>query len=363
MTEVFGAVASGFALLGLFKKCVEACELIRAAKNKDKDLEKLDLKFAVEQCRLRSWGESMGLGQRHNLLDGFRDRALVEQALQHIFDLLTSSEHMSRKCGARRVEVGIEDAPPSYLDFDPQVPSAVSKLQAAFKWLKVPASSPAEDSVKKKVFWVLRDRKKYAELISELQTMVDAVRNVTKELVSHKQQEQLVISRINNINDARTLELLTQVCEVDHPALSNAASVRAEVLSLSTNRVAEIVNWIDDTEARTRSHVSRKVEDMESWDIREFRQQYLDLLKSRGEQSQSRPERLPERQPERATQNQQQENKGQEHKREQAAQASSSNDRRPLEWFACPFYVHNPECYKSVDICGNSGWTSVDQLM
>ncbi|KAL7960290.1 hypothetical protein V8C34DRAFT_321503 [Trichoderma compactum] len=96
-------------LLGLLEGCIDACELIRAAMNQEKDLEKLDLKLALEQCRLKSWGKSMGLIRwagvnRRNLLEDIEDYALVQRTLELI--LVAKSRSVSKlKAAFKRLTI------------------------------------------------------------------------------------------------------------------------------------------------------------------------------------------------------------------------------------------------------------------
>ncbi|KAL6694812.1 hypothetical protein J3F84DRAFT_395201 [Trichoderma pleuroticola] len=67
------------------KVCIDACELIHAARNQEKDLEKLDLKLALEQCRLKCWGKSMGLipPRCHNL-----EEIQVDMVVEHFIETM-----------------------------------------------------------------------------------------------------------------------------------------------------------------------------------------------------------------------------------------------------------------------------------
>ncbi|KKP06040.1 hypothetical protein THAR02_01821 [Trichoderma harzianum] len=288
MAEVIGTIASVLTLVGLLKGCIDACELIRAAKNHEKDLEKLDLKLALEQCRLRSWGKSMGLireagEDRPSLLEHFEDRAVVQQALKFIMELLTDSERLSSRYGARQtaVEEGVQPVAKS---------RSVSKLKAAFKRLTITDSAPKQAiKVKDKSFWVIHDRKKYENLIIELRDLVDSVEKATKDLVGREQQQVLVISQINTINDIRTLNMLSEVCEADYPAISEATSIRADTISMVTTQKGRIIGWIDDIDENISTDNQMDVtEEMESWDLRAFREQYLALLKISRAQETSR---------------------------------------------------------------------------
>ncbi|PKK45961.1 hypothetical protein CI102_9994, partial [Trichoderma harzianum] len=268
MAEVVGTIASVLTLVGLLKGCIDACELIRAARNQEKDLEKLDLKLTLEQCRLKSWGKSMGLireagENRRSLLEQFEFCAVVQRALEHIVELLTNSERLSSRYGAKQVAVeeGVQLVAKS---------RSVSKLKAAFKRLSITDGAHEQvTKVKRKSFWVLHDRKKYEGLIIELRELVDGVEQVTKNLVGREQQQDLVISRINTINDIRTLNMLSETCKTDYPAISDATSIRAETISMVSAQQRKIIGWIDTIDETIPAENQIQVtEEMESWDLR-----------------------------------------------------------------------------------------------
>ncbi|KAL7783146.1 prion-inhibition and propagation domain-containing protein [Trichoderma afarasin] len=278
MAEVIGTIASVLTLVGLLEGCIDACELIRAARNQEKDLEKLDLKLALEQCRLKSWGKSMGLireagENRRSLLEDFEFSAVVQRALELIVELLTDSERLSSRYGAKQiaVEEGVQLVAKS---------RSVSKLKAAFKRLTITDGAHEQATkVKRKSFWVLHDRKKYEDLIVEVRELVDGVEKVTKDLVGREQQQDLVISRINTINDIRTLNMLSEACELDYPAISDATSIRADTISMVSTQKGKIIGWIDAIDETVAADSQMEVtEEMESWDLRAFREQYLGLL-------------------------------------------------------------------------------------
>lgn len=277
MAEAIGAAASVVTLLGVLTNCIEAFDLIRAAKDQQKDLEKLDLKLALEQCRLMIWGKSMGLiqedeNQRRNLLDHFEFRTIVQQALQHIVDVLTDSNHLSKKYGGRQIT--IEQISNLTIEYGPS--SSVNGLVAAFDRFKLNETIRDKASkVKRTSVWVFQDRKKFERLIGEVREMVDTVEKLTKDLVSQAQQEQIMVSRINTISNVKTLNMITEVCEVDHPTYSDAASTRAEIVSMTTTHRADIFSWI--READKAEDPSREIEEIESWDWNELRTRYLQL--------------------------------------------------------------------------------------
>ncbi|KAF2965211.1 hypothetical protein GQX73_g8361 [Xylaria multiplex] len=281
MAEAVGTIASVITLIGLLKGCIDACELIRAAKDYREELERYDLKLALEQCRLQTWGKSMGLirdedaQQGRCLLEYFEFRHVVEEALRQIINLLTNSDRLSMKYGGRKVSTELATSP----NPDSWRSTSALKLTTAFKRLRIHDAlrSQANKAVMSSV-WVFYDQKKYASLIEELRTLVDAVENVTRDLVTREQQQQRFISRINAISDIRTLNLLTEVCEIDHPAFSDAASIRAEVISLTTTHKADVTDWIDKATNDLSETQEDATDDMENWDLADFRRRYLALL-------------------------------------------------------------------------------------
>ena len=274
---VIGTAASVITLVSLLTNCVEALELIQIAKTQDKDLEKLDLKLMLEQCRLKAWGKSMGLiredsGQKRTLLDGFEFREHVQQALHHILTLLTDSNRLSKKYGGQQVAI---EASSSLAIRSGQSPS-VSKLMAAFKRIKINDSVREQaGKVKSKSVWVFHDRKKYIALISEVRDLVDTVEKLTKDIVSQAQQEHFMVSRINAISDLRTLNMVTEVCEQDHPAYSDAASNRADVVSMTTTRRGDVAVWVEQVDIG--GAASDDSEDLESLDVTELKRRILIL--------------------------------------------------------------------------------------
>ncbi|KAI1269884.1 prion-inhibition and propagation-domain-containing protein [Xylariaceae sp. FL1019] len=293
MAEAVGTVARVVTLIGLLKGCIDACELIRAAKKHKIELERCDMKLAVEQCRLKTWGTSMGLmrdkdsQQGRHLLEQFEFQHVVEDALRQIISLLTNTHRLSKKYGAQ--PVSREMALPFYSRRDFWRSSSAFQLTLAFRQLRVhevPRDRTTE-MIRSSV-WVLYDQKEYSLLIEELRTLVDAVENVTRDLVTQEQQQQFFASRIKAISDVRTLNMLTEVCELDYPAFSYAASARAEVLCFTrTYKADSSVRYVwyhlrdgaKDDSNRAQEEFSDDIEDeMANWSLADFRRHYLALL-------------------------------------------------------------------------------------
>jgi hypothetical protein len=88
--EVLGAVASGLTLVGLFKVCVEAFDVIQNARNQELDCRKLILRLNIEKCRLYAWGQAIGLtdasreDENSRPLQDFMFEGLIREVLEMV---------------------------------------------------------------------------------------------------------------------------------------------------------------------------------------------------------------------------------------------------------------------------------------
>jgi hypothetical protein len=80
-------------------------------------------------------------------------------------------------------------------------------------------------------------------LIADVKDFVDGLQDLTKSLYPVVHQENYIKLGVRQIDDADTLDHLTEVCEVDHRAISDAVSEKSEILSLTTTRKWEIEQW------------------------------------------------------------------------------------------------------------------------
>jgi hypothetical protein len=88
----------------------------------------------------------------------------------------------------------------------------------------------------------------------------------------------MIRQRIARITNVQTLEMISEICEVDHPHLSDAASVRAETLSMPTSRRVDIEHWSGNIDEVT---VLTVVEDVEGLSVTELKHQCIQLYQER----------------------------------------------------------------------------------
>ena len=190
MAEILGAVASAVTLAEVFKVCIDAFELIRAAQKHDTEVKKLTLKLNIEKCRLLVWGRSMGLvaygdNEPTSRLDDCPFSDVVRETLESITELLSNSQNLARKYGCRRIEgstdilMAIEEGP-----VDPS-----TRLAAVFEKLNINAAF--NDRLKttgKKVLWAVHDYNKFGVLLQDAKYFIHGLQDITKEIVTLRNQ-------------------------------------------------------------------------------------------------------------------------------------------------------------------------------
>jgi hypothetical protein len=275
MAELIGLLASGITLAGLFKTCLDAIDLIQTAQQQELDLKKLVLKLNIEKCRLYAWGEAMGLTTPSSAgysrpLDSCPNhiRDLVKDTLGMTLQLFTDSHKLKYRYGCREISSIATSGLPIYpSDFGP-----IESLAASFSQFRVGTrSSEKVTQLKLKTRWVIHDRKKFVDLITEAREFIDSLQNITEPLHTAAQQENTIKRGVQYINNVETLNLVAEVCEVDHPAIFNAASEKSTVLSLTSLRQRDIEQWSSDVVAGPEAEVA----ELESLTVTELKHRVL----------------------------------------------------------------------------------------
>jgi hypothetical protein len=244
MAEVLGAVASGITLAALFKTCLDTFDIFQAAKNSDVDLRKLLVRLNIEKCRLYTWGEAMGLtavaaSEQKLSLESALFQSLVRDALEIIIQLLQDSEKIKSRYGCVELK-SLTSQHQESLETD-----AIVDLAASFSEFSICNESKLPfTSYKMKLAsrtrWAIRDKKSFTVLIEEVKNLVDGLRDITKPIFTVARQEGMIKYAIQQIRNLDTLEILSEVCQEDHPDISDAASVKMDVLTIATSRRLEI---------------------------------------------------------------------------------------------------------------------------
>jgi hypothetical protein len=285
MAEVIGLVASGMTIAGLFKICVEAFDLIQTGRHQELDLKKLTLRLNIEKCRLYTWGQAMGLTNlaesssedRQHPLDLYEFRDLVKETLEVIFRLFNDTHKIKDAYGCiTYTEQDGSQLHPS----EAEEAGPVENLATSFANFKIGENKRKRCSnVMQKAKWVVCDRKKFNGLINEVKDLINALQDITKSVATAADQNLMMRKGISDIRNVETLELVAEVCEVDYQDLSDAASMRAETVSMATTVRNGIAAWTDSVDAGNAIDVES--EDLESLTITELKHRLLQLLKER----------------------------------------------------------------------------------
>jgi Prion-inhibition and propagation/SLA1 homology domain 1, SHD1 len=231
-------VTSVIILASLLKLSVEAFDFIQAGRRQESDLKKLKLRLDVEKYRLSVWGEAMGLMEPE--FDTESD--VVKDILQMIVSLFNDTHEIEERYGCKRTLVPKLDEnlfPAS----DEQPP--VDHLAECFRKVeKVPRSS-GKPTLYQKTRWTIYDRDKFNDLILEVKGFIDGLQDLTQHLSSKARQDKAMREKIQGINDIPTLMLISEACEADYPDISDAASMKIEIYSMSTEHKTQIELWAD----------------------------------------------------------------------------------------------------------------------
>jgi hypothetical protein len=128
---------------------------------------------------------------------------------------------------------------------------ALDDLAASFSYFRVPDQSmvspprPKREEIVPKTRWAVCDRKKFTKLIDEVKGFVDGLQDITESISTVARQEGMMRFGVQQIKDTDTLQIVSDVCENDYPDISDAASIKLDVLTITTTRRDEIeAGWM-----------------------------------------------------------------------------------------------------------------------
>lgn len=247
MAEIVATVASVITLASLLKSSVAAFDVIQAGRRQEFDLRKLKLRLDIEKYRLRVWGEAMGLMKPESDMTAapifscpFQD--VVKDILQMILSLFNDSQKIEKRYGCRRSFV-------SKLDGNPFMVSGercpIDHLAACFRPVGNEPHGDRRTTFYEKTRWVICDRDKFDGLILEVKGFIDGLQDLTQQSSTRARQDEIMRDSIKRITDMPTLMLISEACEIDYPDISEAASMKFEAYSMSTEHKKQIELWAD----------------------------------------------------------------------------------------------------------------------
>jgi hypothetical protein len=278
MAEMVELIASSITLAALFKSCIDAFDLIQTGHNQELDLMKLVLQLNIEKCRLLTWGESMDLTSTLDEAELTASAScefceVMMETLKTMFHLFNDSKKLQERYGCKQ-----------YLDSpatnDTEQTSHVRFLAASFDNFQMATSWRGKrPKLLPKARWAIHDRKRFASFVTEIKELVDGLLHITKPLVPLSRQEDAMKRGIERINDAETLDMVSEVCQNDHSELSKVALARAEAISLASTNRWKIERW----DCRTEGVELEEMVEIESFNITNLKHQMLRMMMERKE--------------------------------------------------------------------------------
>lgn len=267
--EVVGGVASVITIVALFKNCLDTFDFIQAGKDMVAESFKLILRLQLEKSRLWAWGDAMGLtvdlqpGQ-HHALESHSTRNLV--ALKTILTLFTDADQLQNKYGCRQNSSGLVGTNSQFV-LPSDSASTLLALSLSFDDFRVPLEKKGlSRGLILRTRWVLRDEAKSCELIDEIKSFIDPLKDLTASISSVAAQDRIVTQRVQRIDKPEALDLISEVCEIDYPQISSAASRKLNAVTMATDRVREIAEWADCVDDET----DKGLQDILSLDLLEL---------------------------------------------------------------------------------------------
>ncbi|KAI4216407.1 MAG: hypothetical protein LQ351_001417 [Letrouitia transgressa] len=279
MAELVGAIAGGVTLAALFKACIEAFDLIQTSRNQEIDFKKLRLRLNIEKCRLFIWGESMGLtdttdADRNRPIDQFRFPNVVRELLENLFDLFHDSHKIKDRYGCRQVSSD------DILSMNQSGP--FQNLAASFAHFSIRPCHPSHTTrIIQNFAWVIHDRKKFCGLVVEIKDLIDSLQGITSQTVSVARQEGKVCRKIVCIRDTETLSMIAEVCSDEHPDIADAASTKADTMSLASSSRRHVVLWAEGVRSAQGGEEDRASPDLESLTVTELKHKVFEMMRER----------------------------------------------------------------------------------
>ena len=273
--EVIGGVASVITIVALFRNCLDAFDLIQAGKDMEAESFKLILRLQREKSRLWAWGDAMALtvemhpGQQH-ALELHPTLNLVAAALRTILALFTDADQLQKKYGCKQDHSSFVSANSQLVQIDDNAGTLLA-LNASFDDFRVPVEKKGSSKgLVLRTRWVLRDQAKYCKLIDEIKSFIDPLKDLTASISSVTAQNRNVTQRIQRINKPQALDFISEVCEIEYPEFSGAASQKLNLLSMANDRVHEVADWVDHID----DEADKGLEDIFSLDLLELGERF-----------------------------------------------------------------------------------------
>jgi hypothetical protein len=203
-------------------------------------------------------------------LESHPTRNLIATALKTILALFTDADQLQKKYGCKQDPSSAVGVNSQLVQIDDNAGTLLA-LNSSFDDFRVPLEKKGSSKgLILRTRWVLRDQAKFCKLIDEVKSFIDPLKDLTASISSVAAQNRNVTQRIQRINKPEALDLISEVCEIEYPEISNAASQKLNLLSMATDRVHEIADWADQVDDET----DKGLEDILSLDLLELGERF-----------------------------------------------------------------------------------------
>ena len=209
-------------------------------------------------------------------IDSFRFPEVVREILEVVFQLFHDSHKIRDKYGCRQA------TSQDLSDTDQNGP--ISSLAASFSNFAIRSSQVSRTSkIIHNIIWVIHDRKKFGALVAEIKDLVDSLQGITSPSVPVTRQAGTMRRKIVDIRDAETLSLIAEVCSEDHPDIADAASTKADTMSLASSHQRYVLAWTESVQEVQAKAAERISPDLESLTVTELKHKLLEMIQERNE--------------------------------------------------------------------------------
>jgi hypothetical protein len=174
--EVAGLAIGVPGLVGQVTAVVQALEYIQFGRSFGKDFGRAQLKIDLLGLRLSRWSESIIAASNSGLVVSQKEIKLSNRTLCQIHDLLESTKALSEGVPKEKEDDQSMDGPEALQVYEED------NLQGAFKAMHLAASEVTKrrqrkTSLVKKTRWAMFDKKRFDEMISDLDFLISNLEN------------------------------------------------------------------------------------------------------------------------------------------------------------------------------------------
>lgn len=192
MAEMAGLALSGVALAALFSTCIEFLEYFEHGKNCTKDVRLALTKLGLMKKRLYQWGTAMSIDPPGPEIRTLRDRwptesGVISDSLLRIKDILGSTTHMCRRyssCTGGLYDSEVRQAKVTICASDTSNSNPASPPDGSAGSETRPYRRRALKTIHLKVIWVIQDRKRFQELITDFEFFLNNLEKIGERLQS-----------------------------------------------------------------------------------------------------------------------------------------------------------------------------------